>query len=547
MALALGVGLGVHGPSSPPRTSAPPPVSGAGSHDLGQAAPGAADGECARPAYDCAAQRVERGDLEPAIAGLQQILARTPGDLKALNLLGIALSAAGRIDEANARFREALSLAPDFLPARKNLAVNEFNEGRLVSAEGLFNQVLARTPDDEIAHLHLGEIHYARKQFAAAVPHYEKGRARLQTNPPWVLHYAACLLEEGLTARAVSLLESLLSGDPSSRFEAGVALGRAGAYAEAARFFGAARSGHKDPYAAGYNQTLMLVQAGNHEAGITVAEELIRQGLGRGELYNLMARAYVATSRIQEAYDALRTAARLEPAEEQHYLDLALICLDHENFDLGLEIVDVGLQHKPDAGNLRLYRGVLLVMKGLVEQAEREFERARSLGQGGSVPDVALAMVWMQSGHTPRAVELLRERMKERPREAIAPYLFGIALMRSGVDPTEAAAVEALKAFEDAIRLDPELPGPRAELGKILLRRGDTQRAIEHLEKAVALDPENAGPAYSLAQAYRRTGDTARAQDLLARVSSLNAQGRGDDPDRELKRTIVRIVREGGP
>lgn len=101
-----------------------------------------------------------------------------------------------------------------------------------------------------------------------------------------------------------------------------------------------------------------------------------------------------------------------------------------------------------------------------------------------------------------------------------------------------------MRAFEAAIRLDPRLAGPRAELGKILLKRGDVAGAIEHLEQAVALDPENAAPAYSLAQAYRRAGSAARAQELLARVSRLNAQKRGDDPDRELKRIVVRIVRD---
>jgi Flp pilus assembly protein TadD len=241
----------------------------------------------------------------------------------------------------------------------------------------------------------------------------------------------------------------------------------------------------------------------------------------------------------------LRTAANLEPSEEQHYLDLALICLDHENFDLGVEIVDVGLQYKPAAARLHLYRGVLLVMKGLVEQAEQEFEKARALGPDGPVPYVALAMAWMQSGNASKAVDMLRKRMKTGSREAIMPYMFGVALMRTGVDPTDDAATEAIRAFENAIKLDPQLSGPRAELGKLLLRRGETQRAIEHLDRAASLDPENAAPAYLLAQAYRRMGDTVRAQELLSRVSKLNAQGRGDDPDKELKRTVLRIVREG--
>jgi Flp pilus assembly protein TadD len=222
-----------------------------------------------------------------------------------------------------------------------------------------------------------------------------------------------------------------------------------------------------------------------------------------------------------------------------------LICLDHENFDLGMEIVDVGLKYKPDSGRLRVYRGVLLVMKGDIEQAEREFETARTLGPGGPAPDIALAMAWIQSGDASKAVDLLRARRKGGAREAVVPYMLGIALMRTGVDPAAPDGAEAIGAFEEAIRLDPALAGPRAELGKALLRRGDTGKAIEQLERATSLDPDNPAPLYLLGQAYRKMGNTARAQELLARVTKLNEQGRSDDPDKELKRIVVRIVREG--
>ena len=494
---------------------------------------------------ECATVLVQNGDFKPAISVLSRTLSSTPRDLKTLNLLGIALTGAGRTDEANRRFREALAIDPAFYPARKNLAVNEFTAGRHAEAERLFKEVLGVVPDDEIAHVHLGEIHFARKQLAAALAHYEKGGARATANPAWTLHYASCLLEQGQIPRAVALLDRLPAGDATSRFEAGMLLGGAKVYADAARQFGAARAGYKDPYAAGYNQTLMLVEAGEHEGAIEVAHELFRANQRTGELYNLVSRAYVGANRIQEAYDALRTAARLEPSEEQHYLDLSLLCLDHENFDLGMEIVDVGLKYKPESGRLHVYRGVLLVMKGLVDEAEREFETARRLGPGGPAPDVALAMAWMQSGNAGRAVDLLRERTKAGAREAVVPYMLGIALMRTGIDAAAPEGAEAIAAFEAAIKLEPTLAGPRAELGKALLRRGDTQKAIEQLERATTLDPDNPAPLYLLGQAYRRMGNIARAQELLARVTKLNEQGRSEDPDKELKRIVVRIVREG--
>ena len=54
--------------------------------------------------------------------------------------------------------------------------------------------------------------------------------------------------------------------------------------------------------------------------------------------------------------------------------------------------------------------------------------------------------------------------------------------MRSGADPADRAADEALEAFATAVRLDPALGSSRAELGKLLLKRGDVTGAVAQLE-----------------------------------------------------------------
>ena len=111
---------------------------GTGSHDRTShsgSRPSAARVDCDRPAYECATLLIEGGNFDAAIARLRQALTSTPRDLNLLNLLGIALTGAGRSEEANSRFREALALDAHFQPARKNLAMNEFNKGRLVPAD----------------------------------------------------------------------------------------------------------------------------------------------------------------------------------------------------------------------------------------------------------------------------------------------------------------------------------------------------------------------------------------------------------------------------
>ncbi|HET6900585.1 MAG TPA: tetratricopeptide repeat protein, partial [Vicinamibacteria bacterium] len=373
---------------------------------------------------------------------------------------------------------------------------------------------------------------------------YEKTGMRFAQNPIWTAHYGAALLAAGRGQDALAVLERVPASDPAALFDAGVILGQAGAHAEAARLFAAARKGYKDPYVAGYNEALMLIEAGDDAGAIRVAQELITEGRGTAELYNLASRALVRAGRIEEAYDALRQATRLEPKAPENYVDLATICVEHDNFDLGLEIVDIGLRELPQSWVLRLQRGVLLAMKGRMPDAETEFEAARRLEPAQAVPYAALGMVWIQGGQTEKAVEVLRAELPRR-KDHVVPYIFAVALLRSGVEAASPAAAEAVSALRASIRANPSFAPAHAELGRLLLKRDELEPAIQELEKATRLDPASTPALYALSQAYRKKGDTARAQALLSRVSTLNAKERGDDPDGELRSAVVRIVREG--
>jgi tetratricopeptide (TPR) repeat protein len=491
--------------------------------------------------YDCAVSLVQRQQLPLAIALLDKIVAQSPQDLKALNLLGIALTGAGQIEKANTRFRQALKLNPGFYPAWKNLAINEFTLNHLAEAKAGLERVLKNSPMDDVAHLYLGEIAFGKGEFAPAIEHYEKSRSRVDQSPIVVLHFAECLTRSGRANEAVAALNALKPDDAEHQFQSGVLLGKAGAYLDAAKSFGLARKGSSEPYAAAYNQTLMLIRGGSDSAAIQLSSELFRQGMRRAELYNLISEAYLKTGQIERAYDSLRTATELEPESEDNYVDLAGICLDYENYDLGLEIVDIGLRHLPKSFRLYLHRGVMLAQKGLTQESEKDFEMAGSLSPSQSLPYAALGMAWMQRGDTAKAVEALRERISRNTEDFMLPYILGIALIRSGAEPGTEMGAEAKRAFETSVRLNQKFARAHAELGKLLLKGGDVAGAVQQLETAVRLDAKDGAAAYQLAQAYRRNGDAARAREMLARVSKLRDRKEGIDPGAEMKR----IVREG--
>ena len=57
-----------------------------------------------------------------------------------------------------------------------------------------FNRVLKDAPADEITHLYLGEISFAKNDFGTAVKNYGQASRRISQRPSWTLHYAQSLL-----------------------------------------------------------------------------------------------------------------------------------------------------------------------------------------------------------------------------------------------------------------------------------------------------------------------------------------------------------------
>lgn len=494
--------------------------------------------ECARAPYDCALLYVEHQDFQAAIRSLTVALQQSPKNLNALNLMGIALTGAGRPDQGNARFKQALDINPHFFAARKNLAINLFDMKHLAEAGVQFNRVLKDAPGDEITHLYLGEISFAKNDFGTAVKNYGQARRRISQRPSWTLHYAQSLLEQKDPTQATTVLKMLPANDGENRFQAGLILGRADAYAPAAEFFGSARKRYSDPYVAGYNQLLMLIRAASYTEAIQLFKELVAEGYNRAELYNVVSEAYLKTGQLQQAYDVLRTATKIEPQAEDNYVDLASVCLEYEDYPLGKEILDVGIHYIPNSYRLYIQRGVTFVMRGSLDAAEQDFQTASSLAPEKSLPYFALGWVWVQSGQTEKAVKVLREKSKQPGIDFLVPYILAVALIHSGAEPGTPAADEAVKALEQSIGSNSNFSHSHAELGKLLFKQGQVDRAISELKAASSLDPGDSGPVYVLAQAYRKKGQKAEADGMLAKIAQLHSDDHNLDVRKELKRLV---------
>jgi len=176
-------------------------------------------------------------------------------------------------------------------------------------------------------------------------------------------------------------------------------------------------------------------------------------------------------------------------------------------------------------------------MKGQMDDAEREFQAAQEISPK-SIGNVAMGMVLLEAGRVAEAIALMRQQTARNPNDPWVLWLLAEALYRSGTVPGDKLESEAVEALERSIKLDSRLAQPRALLGKILLHRGEVDRAVEQLSSAVELDPKEVTTVYLLAQAYQKKGDHARAKELFARVNNAKQS--------ELERTqrnLMRIIK----
>ena len=497
-----------------------------------------------RDTYQQAVSHMQKGEWKPAVELLQNVIEAVPGNAKLHNTLGIALSSAGRADSAAEQFQRALELEPSYPSPLKNLALHEMSRQRPDEAKEYFERLLKVTPGDPVAHLGLAEIAFAKGDFTTAISHFESGGDLVSKDPRLVVNLARSYVQTKQPSKAAGTLETLAaSADPDLHFEAGLMLASLEKYSAAAREFERAEGGNADPYERGFNLALAYHNNGQHEKAVTVAEQLIANGNRQAELYNLLSQAYEQSGDTKRAYDALRTATDIDPGDETNYVDLIALCLDHRNYDLGLEIADISVERVPESHRLHLQRGVALAMKGRFEAAEESFDRSAELAPDKNLPGVALGLVLMQQDRVPEAIHALRSRRERGNDDYMVHWFLAEALNRSGVQPGTDEEAEAVEALQKSVELNPELFQSRVLLGKMLTRRGALDRAIEHLEKARTIDPADVSAAYQLAQVYRKKGDVERAKELFAIV------GKQKDEDREqfTRRGLLRIVREGSP
>jgi predicted Zn-dependent protease len=302
----------------------------------------------------------------------------------------------------------------------------------------------------------------------------------------------------------------------------GTALTRQGQFAEAIPHLIAAQPFLQNDFAVEFNLSLCYVGLHEYKKAIQILDGLRTQGHDDANVENLLAQAYIGNDQQSEAIAALERASAISPKNEKLFAFVADACMDHQDFDLGLRVIDMGLAAMPDSAKLHYARATFLSELDQLDRAKVEFALADKFGQGTEIGYLAASQQNLLVGNIDDAVRIAREGVKQGIQSAALFTILGKALLRSGVLPGQPEFDEAQHALERSVLERPNDASAQIALGQAYLLGGQVQDAILHLEVARQIRPNQPSVYANLAKAYRRMGDSQRAQEALQTLETLN-------------------------
>lgn len=228
----------------------------------------------------------------------------------------------------------------------------------------------------------------------------------------------------------------------------------------------------------------------------------------RPELRSLLARAYEAQSKPDDAIAQHRALVQQRPGDEPTHAAFGQALLRMARFNEAAALLEESTKEFPSSAQLELALGVAWYAQRRFADAGGRFLRVIELAPEVPQPYIFLARMMDQ---IPGRVPAIRDRAeawyRAEHKNGFAPFVYAKALKASGAPDDETKPL-----ILEAIRRDKNVWEFPFELGQLLERRRDFAGAARHYESAIAVNAQVPELHYRLARVYDRLGQTAKAE-----------------------------------
>jgi len=471
----------------------------------------------------------QAGKPQEALPDLEEAVKLDPKDYRALDQLGEIELLLGHADDAVQTLSRAAKLAPQDPKilahySRALLRAGRKDEGQRVLAEfqklqhgaqprpngGLFDflklppaqqearymdnlqQQVSTHPVDPVLQARLGKALLARGEREKGLAAFRDVRT-LTEDPKILRDCAQVLMEYQEFGLAREFLEPVVAADRS---------------ASDARLDLAIATFHSVDAAAG----LAVLDK-------TPAEQR------HGDYFLLRAQILDAMGKLEEATADLNRGFAAAPTRADLYFQAALFLIKHQQCHKAVDLLEQANRVVPDAPDLRLTEAIAYELLQQPEGAQKLLTQIESRWPEWGEPYLINGIMLETRFKSAQARPLLETAISLGERDATAYYYLALATTHASPDDV----VDAQKAIDQALKLNPKDPYVRELAGRIAYTRKDYDASLEQLTAALHLWPEMIEAHQALSATYRAMGERDKAAAELKEVLRIKQETRSPE------------------
>lgn len=444
---------------------------------------------------------------DQALSALKTALHDRPSDGRLWTLEGICLALQGNDAGALTAFDHALRIAPDYAPAlRGEVEILYKKDG--VRAIPLLKRILRSNPSDATAHEMLAALETRAGDCRSAVTQFMLSEDAIAGHPASLEAYGYCLFKLGRIDEAIPVFRQLIPLVPGRAYPS-------------------------------YDLAVLLVSTHRDAEAVEALQPLLTGNQTDADVLSLASQAYEADGNTPKAVELQRRAIVADPTDASNYVLFAVLCLRHDSFQVGIDMLNAGLKRIPGNSSLYLSRGVLNVQLGEFDKAEADFKKAEHLDSRHSIGAYAGDLNILQRNNTGVALAQVRKQLNAYPHDPLLHLLLAEVLMMKGPDPQSPDFKEAMRNAEVAARTKPDLVDAHNQLASMYMSLGQYNQAVKESRTSLQYDPSNETALYHLILSLRHSGEKSDdLRPLVKRLAELHQQSLQHETDRKKFRLV---------
>jgi tetratricopeptide (TPR) repeat protein len=253
----------------------------------------------------------------------------------------------------------------------------------------------------------------------------------------------------------------------------------------------------------------------------------------------------------QAAADAYRAFLKIKPDEVGAHSNLGVVLAKLGRYDDAIAEYEIAEKLAPGDPRIGVNLALAYEKSGRITEARNQLEKLHASSPGETQITMLLADCDLRLGDNAKVIELLQPLEAQNPNDLAVAYMLGTALIRENRvaegqrlvnvilrngDSAEARFLlgsqmfsagdypRAVKQFESAIDLNPNVPELQAYYGRSLLLTGDADGASVAFRKELINDPNNFAANLGLAQIFTERKQLAQARPYVERAVLLRPE-----------------------